>query len=131
MRLRAWSTRLSITFALLCSGVSVAHGRDLLEVWQLALQRDPIYAASGYAREADQERIPQARARMLPYVTAGTNATLDNSRRARDLSDSRSDRRAAWSLTLVQPLFDLPAWNAMQRADFEVGQADIAHRIAY
>ncbi len=131
MRLRAWSTRLSITFALLCSGLSVAHGRDLLEVWQLALQRDPIYAASGYAREADQERIPQARARMLPYVTAGANATLDNSRRARDLSDSRSDRRAAWSLTLVQPLFDLPAWNAMQRADFEVGQADIAHRIAY
>src|SRR5690606_23109506 len=27
--------------------------------------------------------------------------------------------------------FDLPAWNTLQRADFQVAQADIAHRIAY
>src|SRR5690606_1696587 len=38
---------------------------------------------------------------------------------------------AAWSLALIQPVFDLPAWNNLQRADFEASQADIAHRIAY
>ena len=102
-----------------------------MDVWQLALERDPIYAASGYARAAGQERVPQARARLLPYVSASAGADLENSRRARNLSDSRSDRRAAWSLALVQPLFDLPAWNTLQRADFEISQADIAHRIAY
>lgn len=115
----------------LWAGVSTAHGRDLLEIWQLALERDPIYAASGHARQAGQERVPQARAALLPYVSAQAGADIDDTRRARTLGDSHSDRHAEWSLALVQPLFNLPAWNTLQRADFEVSQADIAHRIAY
>lgn len=118
-------------FMALCTGLSVAHARDLMDVWLLALERDPIYAASGYARSADQERVPQARARLLPYVTAQAGATVDNTRRARTLADSNTDRYAAWSLALVQPVFNLPAWNTFQRADYEASQADIAYRIAY
>lgn len=130
MPLRAWHQRLLLALSL-SLGLSSAHGRDLLDVWQLALERDPIYAASGYARTAQQERVPQARAGLLPYVSAAAGADIDNSRRTHNLSDSRTQRAAAWSLALVQPLFDLPAWNTLQRADFEVSQADIAHRIAY
>jgi len=130
MRSCSWHQHILLALVL-CTGAASAHGRDLMDVWQLALERDPIYAASGYARAAGQERVPQARARLLPYVSASAGADLENSRRARNLSDSRSDRRAAWSLALVQPLFDLPAWNTLQRADFEISQADIAHRIAY
>src|SRR5690606_20929347 len=129
MRLGAWHSLL-LSLALF-AGLTPAHGRDLLDVLQLALERDPIYAASGYARAADQERIPQARAQMLPYITAGAGADVENSRRSSTLSDSRTNRRADWSLALVQPLFNLPAWNALERADFQVAQADIAHRIAY
>ena len=129
MALRSWHKAL-VALALF-AGLQSAHSRDLLEVWQLALERDPIYAASGYAREADQERIPQARAGLLPYISASAGAQADNSRRSRDLSDSRTSRRAAWSLALVQPLFDLPAWNTLQRADYQASQADIAYRIAY
>ena len=128
---RTWRSRILLSLALFCSGWSTAHALDLLQVWELALTRDPVYAASGYSREADQERLPQARARLLPYVTAGATGALDNARRARDLSDSNSERRAAWSLALVQPIIDLPAWRSFERADFEVSQADIAHRIAY
>ena len=129
MPLRVWHPLL-LALALF-TGLPSAHGRDLLEVWQLALERDPIYAASGYAREADQERVPQARAQLLPYISADAGANVDNSRRTRNFGDSRTDRRAAWSLALIQPLFDLPAWNTLQRADFEASQADIAYRIAY
>lgn len=120
-----------LTVALVLAGPSWASARDLLDVWQLALERDPIYAASGYARTADQERVPQARARLLPYVTANVGAELENTRRARNLSDSRTDKYAAWSLSLVQPIIDLPAWNTLKRADYQVSQADIAHRIAF
>lgn len=130
MPLRTWHRRLFLALAL-SLGLSVAHARDLIDIWQLALERDPIYAASGYATAADQERVPQARARLLPYVSAAAGADIENSRRSRDLSGSRTDRRAAWSLALVQPLFDLPAWNTLQRADFEASQSEIAHRIAY
>src|SRR5690606_22794927 len=47
------------------------------------------------------------------------------------LSGSRSDKYAAWSLSLVQPIIDLPAWNTLERADYQASQADIAHRIAF
>ncbi len=129
MRLRAWQPLL-LALALF-AGLAPAHGRDLMEVFRLALERDPVYAASGYARTADQEKLPQARAKLLPYISADAGAQVDNSRRTRTLSDSQTTRRAAWSLTLVQPLFDLPAWNSLERADYQVAQADIAHRIAY
>lgn len=129
MRLRAWQPLL-VALALF-AGLAPAHGRDLLEVFKLALERDPVYAASGYARQADQEKVPQARAQLMPYISANAGADLDNSRRARSLSDSRTSRSAAWTLSLVQPLLDLPAWNNLERADFQVAQADIAHRIAY
>src|SRR5690606_15627335 len=92
----------------LWAGATLAHGRDLLDVWQLALERDPIYAASGYARQAGQERIPQARAGLLPYVSAQAAADVDDTRRARTLSGADSDTHAQWSLALVQPLFNLP-----------------------
>jgi len=130
MFLRAWRNPLLLALTLFAA-LPAAQGRDLIQVWQLALERDPIYAASGYARTAEQERVPQTRAHLLPYISADAGAQADNSRRARNLSDSRTDRRAAWSLALVQPLFDLPAWNSLQRADFQTSQADIAHRIAY
>lgn len=129
MRWRSWHA-LPLVLALF-AGQSSAQGRDLMEVWQLALERDPIYAASGFARTAEQERVPQARAQLLPHVTADAGAQLDNSRRTRNLSGSESQRRAAWSLALVQPLFDLPAWNTLQQADFFASQADIAYRMAY
>ena len=130
MLLRVWHRQLLIALAL-CVGASVANARDLLDIWRLALERDPIYAASGYARAADQEMIPQARARMLPYATANAGANLDNTRRTRDLSRSHTERYAAWSLALIQPLFNLPAWNALKQADFLASQADVSHRIAY
>src|SRR5690606_7086897 len=130
MRSLRWRSTLLSALAFMAS-VSVANARDLLEVWQLALERDPIYAASGYARTAGQERLPQARAGLLPYVSAQASADADDSRRARTLSGGDSDTHAQWSLALIQPLFNLPAWNTVKRAEFEVSQADVAHRVAY
>lgn len=125
-----WRSTLLCALAFMAS-VSVANARDLLEVWQLALERDPIYAASGYASTAGQERLPQARAGLLPYVSAQASADADDTRRARTLSGGDSDTHAQWSLALIQPLFNLPAWNTVKRAEFEVSQADVAHRVAY
>src|SRR5690606_27061473 len=118
MRLSAWQPLL-VALALFAA-LAPAHARDLLEVFKLALERDPTYAASCYVRQADQERIPQARAQLMPYISANAGADLDNSRRVRSLSDSRTSRSAAWTLSLVQPLLDLPAWNNLERADFQV-----------
>src|SRR5690606_41616443 len=91
MRSLRWRSTLLSALAFMAS-VSIANARDLLEVWQLALERDPIYAASGYASAAGQERLPQARAGLLPYVSAQASADADDSRRARTLSGGEIGR---------------------------------------
>src|SRR5690606_8098949 len=52
--------------------------QNLLQVWQKALQRDPIYAASQSARQAEQEAVPQARSRLLPQVSADALALTND-----------------------------------------------------
>src|SRR5690606_8373908 len=112
-------------------GAAPSHAQDLLDIWQMALQRDPIYAASRAGREAGQEVIPQARAQLLPYITASAGAEVDDTRRLRGLNDSSSDHRALWALTLVQPLFDAGAWGGLKRAEFIAKSADVTQAQAY
>src|SRR4051812_12968549 len=53
-----------------------AHAEDLLQVYREALANDPALAAATANWQATQERVPQARAGLLPNVTlsASTNA---------------------------------------------------------
>ncbi|NYT84200.1 TolC family outer membrane protein [Pollutimonas harenae] len=105
--------------------------QDLLEIWQMAVQRDPIYAASQAERNAEQEKIPQARAQLLPYVTADGVAEQNDRRRISGLNDNNGEGRALWSLTLTQPIIDLSAWGGLQRAEYVAGLADVQQANAY
>lgn len=108
-----------------------AQTQDLAGIWSLALQRDPSYASVRFGRAAEQEKVPQARAQLLPFITASAGAEVDNSRRRRDLSDSRTTQRALWALTLTQPIVDISAWGALERAQYIARSADVAQAQAY
>ncbi len=108
-----------------------SQAQDLLQIWQLALQRDPLFAASQAGRDAEQERIPQARAQLLPYITADGVAEVDDRRRISGLNNSNNDRRALWALTLTQPIIDISAWGGLQRAEYIASLADIEQANAY
>ncbi len=105
--------------------------RDLAEVWQLALERDPQLAAARFGRDAQQEKLPQARAKLLPYVSASAGAQVDDARRLRGLSESQSSRRASWSLALSQPIIDMRAWDALAQAQYVTHAADTSQAMAY
>ncbi|AEC21931.1 outer membrane export protein [Pusillimonas sp. T7-7] len=105
--------------------------QDLLQIWQMAAQRDPIYAASQAERNAEQERIPQARAQLLPYITADGVAEQNDRRRISGLNDTNGEGRALWSLTLTQPIIDLRAWSGLQRAEYVASLADVQQANAY
>ena len=66
MDTRTWRHRLAGAAVLIWACVAPAQALNLAQAWQLALQRDPAYAAVQAARQADQEVVPQARARLLP-----------------------------------------------------------------
>src|SRR6476660_8278892 len=63
-------------FALSLAIAGTGHAEDLMQVYREAQQNDPALAAARANWEATQERVPQARAGLLPNVSlsASTNA---------------------------------------------------------
>jgi outer membrane protein len=110
---------------------AAAPAQDLQEIWQLALQRDPVLAATRAGRDAEQEKIPQARAQLLPFITADGVAELDDTRKVRGFNNGSSSRRAAWALNLVQPIVDISAWGELKRAEYIARSADVTQARAY
>src|SRR5690606_3622526 len=82
-------------------------------------------------RDAEQEKIPQARAQLLPYITADIGAGVDDTRRVSGLNDSRRDRSALWTLRLTQPIIDIGAWDALKQSQYIARSADVARAGAY
>src|SRR5512146_1916875 len=62
---------------LLCLCAS-AGAEDLLQVYREAQRYDAVYNAARYALEAGRERIPQARALLLPTLNATGNVSATN-----------------------------------------------------
>lgn len=60
----------------LAAGAAMAQAKnDLLSIYRDALANDSAYASARFARQAAEERTPQARAGVLPNVSAGINAS--------------------------------------------------------
>lgn len=109
-------------FALLMSlGSVVAYAFpafDLWDVWQLALQHDPIYAAQKANTQASQEQIIQARAELLPSIDAVTSIQHNDLRRVSGLNQSSNTNPNQWQLRLSQPLLDLAAIAQFERSKY-------------
>ncbi len=85
-----------------------ASAFDLNEAWTAARYHSAEYDAARHARNAAQEPQHQAKARLLPQVSA--NATYTN--RAQDSYDKY--RSHGWNAQISQPLFDGPRWRQYQ-----------------
>ncbi|HCN72843.1 MAG: hypothetical protein CML16_10840 [Pusillimonas sp.] len=107
-----------------------AQTQDLLQVWTKAQQRDPILAAAQANRAAQSERVPQARALLLPYITAGTGVEADDIR-STSLDHSNTDKRATWALTLTQPIIDLGLWDTYRASEYIEQSATLAVQQAW
>lgn len=103
-----------------------AQAETLGEAYRRALKQDPMFDSARYALEAAQEKLPQARAGLLPTVNAGFNASSQKGDAS--FSDApymaRDARTRGWSLQLNQPLFRLANWIAYDQADAQIRQAD-------
>jgi outer membrane protein len=84
-----------------------AHAENLLQIYKLAQGNDPTFAAARYAFEAAQEKIPQAKASLLPVVNLNGNdtATASLSRFTNTPVVTRDIQAWTWTLQLTQPLF--------------------------
>lgn len=124
----------------------VTFGADLLEVYQRALQNDPIIREADANRLASRESKPQALAALLPQLEASGSYTKDEEEFSRTqlqqldeddaelipvtfTTDSDTDGYQ-YTIQLRQALFRWDQWAALKRADAEVAQAEADYRAA-
>ncbi|HET7197758.1 MAG TPA: TolC family outer membrane protein, partial [Burkholderiales bacterium] len=128
---RARSTlRFRLTSAVLLAACAAPAGaEDLLQVYRDAQRYDAVYSGARYTLEATRERIPQARALLLPNLNATANI---NKQRIDAQSDNpavspnfvRSPSSSGYTLTATQPIFRPQNLVARDQADFQVRQAE-------
>jgi len=119
----------ALTVALLATGA--VHGRGLAEVWQAALQRDPVYAAARAQRDAEQERIPQARAQLLPRLNAQASVQARDARRASTGGANTGSQRNLWAVTLSQPIYDPEKFSLLTQAQAQAQAAELERQLAH
>jgi outer membrane protein len=96
------------------------HGADLMEVYREALTQDPQLAAARDQYQAAQERVPQARAGLLPLVNLTANANrLDVYNQA-----SGHDSSNGYAVSASQPLFRMQNYAAYEQSKSALDQAE-------
>ncbi len=107
----------------------LAWSMDLLQAYQAALQEDATLRAARAAADAARERLPQARAQLLPNVafSAGRNRN-DLSRPQEFLGKPSTAHEQYYSfnqtLQLRQPLLRKPLWDGIEQAGYLVRDAE-------
>ena len=105
-----------------------AAAADLLGVYRDALVSDPGYRAARAQYNAGRERLPQARAGYLPFVSGSAGAyrnSLDRNE-GPDLNYSNQ----TYSLTLTQPVLRVQNWVAISQAEQQLLQVEAAFSAA-
>lgn len=98
-----------------CSFVSMnVHAEDLLQTYQQALINDAQYASARAALRAGQEKLPQARAGLLPVVglSGGSSRT--------EFENGETFSGSSYALKLSQPLFRWANWQQYEQGKLSV-----------
>ncbi|MGZ5577058.1 MAG: TolC family protein, partial [Methylobacter sp.] len=126
---RALSNRLPGFIVIFLAAISPAvYAQDLMEVYELALQNDPVLKQANASQLAIGESKDQSVANFLPNVSATGNSTLnrlDNKRftyQGRPGIQNYSDNNL--SVNLTQPLFHWEHWIQLNQSDNQIAQAE-------
>lgn len=135
---------------LLASSVPVlAHGASLLEIYQQALQSDPLIHEAEARRQATLEAAPQARGLLFPQIEANAGYQKSDSDGTQLFQDTVAGLTSTpfvgdstditWDVSLRQTIF---RWDqivglqqagkrvAQAEADYEAAQQDLIIRVA-
>lgn len=97
---------------------------DLVSVYQEAVNNNADLAAARAQYGAQKEVVPQARAGLLPNLSAGADS--NNVRTQIDQPAATANRDAhSWRATLSQPLFRADRWFQLQAAEAVNEQASL------
>jgi outer membrane protein, protease secretion system len=121
---RALRLRALVAAAALLAGS--AWSMDLLQAYQAALQEDATVRAARAAADAARERLPQARAQLMPNIAFNAGRNHNNLDRTPTSSGGPDAPYYSFNQTLQlrQPLFRKPLWDGLAQAGHLVQDAD-------
>lgn len=129
-----WPRRVGRVAILTCGLLAaiLTFGADLMEIYRLAQASDPTFDVARYTLDATREKIPQARAGLLPTVAVNGN---DNRSRSATVFDGvtaldRDVRAWTWTVQLTQPLVRLQNVLAYSVSESLVEQAEARFALA-
>jgi outer membrane protein len=117
-------TRKLLTLVLFLSAAlvaPVASAANVSEVYRDALAFDAQYASAKAAYQAAEEKIPQARAGLLPNVSA--TASLTHAQAQTTFPSNFSFNSTSWGVSATQPIFRKQNWVVADEADAQVKAA--------
>lgn len=106
-------------FSLTCAAVPAAHAFTLADAWQAALNYSADFSAAKNERDAEAEKKNQARAELLPQITA--NGTYQ--RQPQSLSSTTQS--VGWDVQARQVLFDKSRFSQYKQGKLAAQMADI------
>lgn len=121
-------TRLFV--AVLGATAGSAWSLDLMEAYEAALEQDPTVLAAQAAADSGRERLPQARAQLLPQLgfTASGNkldrSTTGPNALGRTVTTDDRFNSSNKTLSLRQPLYRKPLFAAYEQATYVVEDAN-------
>lgn len=121
--------RQSVLGLALLAVCSAAPAMNLLQAYQAALEQDANVRAGRAALASGMERLPQARAQLLPVVSAnvGRNQNQLTTTSVNLLGNNSSSQDSYYSfnnsLSLRQPLFNLPRYFQVKQAEHLVQES--------
>jgi outer membrane protein len=105
---------------------SGAAAADLLEIYRMAQQQDPVFEAARQALGSVREKLPQARAGLLPSVAVngGRSRSQGQYLFGAGPEEERNIKAWNWTLQLTQPVLRVQNWEAYTQAGAIVEQAE-------
>ncbi len=116
-----------LSFLLMAALGLPAWADNLSEVYRAALSHDAGYAAAQAAYRAAQEKIPQARAGLLPNASLNANVRHTDLDTALGGTDFDSH---GWGVSASQPIYRGQNWVAYDQAKLSVQLAENQLRVA-
>lgn len=119
--------RLSRTAALiagLLASTSALAAEDLLAVARAALANDAQFQSARAQREATSEKLPQARAGLLPSLTLNGTTQWNDVEISKPVDRSTQYNSHNFGFQLTQPLFRWANWVQFEQGKLQVAAAD-------
>lgn len=97
------------------------QGADLMQLYQMALESDPVLRGARSSRDAVTETRVQAKAALLPSL--GLGAEVERVSRSRPNPDETYNSSAV-NLNLTQALLRFDRWILLDKSKYQISQAD-------